>query len=69
MKLFALFNKYVTGSTRRSTIRSSPASLPSTSNGLQTVDDLDFVLKDFDSNLDGDTTATQRTELDLYLEE
>ncbi|KAK1564832.1 hypothetical protein Q3G72_012513 [Acer saccharum] len=69
MKLSALFNEYVTNSTRRSTIRSSPASLPTTSSELQPVDDLDLVLKDFDSNLSGDTFSTQRTQLDLYLEE
>ncbi|KAK1562265.1 hypothetical protein Q3G72_009084 [Acer saccharum] len=69
MKLSALFNEYVTSSTRRSTIRSSPASLPTTSSELQPVDDLDLVLKDFDSNLSGDTFSTQRTQLDLYLEE
>ncbi|KAK1568581.1 hypothetical protein Q3G72_026211 [Acer saccharum] len=51
------------------TIRSSPASLPTTSSELQLVDDLDLVLKDFDSNLSGDTFSTQRTQLDLYLEE
>ncbi|KAI9198831.1 hypothetical protein LWI28_022732 [Acer negundo] len=45
MKLLALFNEYMTNSTRQSTVRSSPASLPATSNELQPVDDLDFVLK------------------------
>ncbi|KAI9174084.1 hypothetical protein LWI28_011706 [Acer negundo] len=65
----AFFNEYVTSLTRQSTVRSSPASLSTTSSELQPVDDLDFVLKDFDSNLDSDTFFTQRTQLDLYLEE
>ncbi|KAK3221340.1 hypothetical protein Dsin_008365 [Dipteronia sinensis] len=57
MKLLVLFNEYVTGSTMRSIIRSSSALLPSTSSGLQTVDDLNFVLKLIDkkvAELDGD---------------
>ncbi|KAK2658237.1 hypothetical protein Ddye_004770 [Dipteronia dyeriana] len=68
-KLFALFNKYVTSSTGRSTARLSPPSHPSTSSGRQRVDDLDLVLLDFNNNINGDIVNIQRTQLDLYLEE